>query len=79
MASVFVAGITMAMMDQVRERQRRTDKAVRQATWDRAAFGHPAELRRIWLGCLERGYVEGPLYRNIIAFWHMPAKDGYAA
>lgn len=60
-------------------RQRRLDKAVRQATWSGSAFGHPAELHRIWLGCLERGYVGEALHRNIIAFWHMPAKDGYAA
>lgn len=60
-------------------REKRLDKAVRQATWHGSAFGHPAELRRIWTKCLERGSVWESLNRDIIAFWHMPAKDGYAA
>ncbi len=54
----------------------RLERAVRQATWARSAFGAKAELRRMWQGMVDHGVSED-MHRQIIAFWRMPATDGY--
>lgn len=53
MASVIVAGIAVATMDQVRERQKRTDRAVRDAFFQFGAR-KPEEIRRECLWMMDR-------------------------
>lgn len=48
------------------------DAAVRQAAWKVSAFGHRAELKRMWCAYLAANSIPDDLYRWVISYWRQP-------